>query len=77
MNALKEIQEHQTRRAFLERSTLGLGSLALGSLLNAATEKRRNTVSGLVGLPHFTPKSEASNLSLSVRGPFSNGSLRL
>ncbi|HJO53206.1 MAG TPA: DUF1501 domain-containing protein, partial [Verrucomicrobiota bacterium] len=35
---------------------LGLGTIALGSLLDAAAEKRRNAVGGLVGLPHFTPK---------------------
>jgi len=56
MNTIKEIREHQTRRVFLERSMLGLGTIALGSLLDAAAEKRRNAVGGLVGLPHFTPK---------------------
>ena len=56
MNTIKEIRKHQTRRVFLERSTLGLGTMALGSLLDAAAEKRRNAVGGLVGLPHFTPK---------------------
>ena len=36
MNPLNEYHMQQTRRAFLERGTLGLGGIALGSLLNAA-----------------------------------------
>lgn len=38
-----------TRRAFLTRSSMGLGSLALGGLLDAAAP-------GIQGLPHHTPK---------------------
>ena len=58
MDPLNEILTKQTRRTFLERGTLGLGAMALGSLLNArnvATE-HRNRIGGLQGLPHFAPK---------------------
>ena len=46
MEPLNEILTQQTRRTFLERGTLGLGAMALGSLLNARNrwmvmEKRR------------------------------------
>ena len=57
MNPLTEFHTQQTRRAFLERSTLGLGGIALGSLLNGAPERAgRNAIGGMNGLPHFTPK---------------------
>ena len=56
MNPLAELHMQQTRRAFLERSTLGLGGIALGSLLNARAA-RRNAIGGLAGLPHFAPKA--------------------
>ena len=57
MNPLAELHMLQTRRAFLRRSTLGLGSIALGSLLNAQAAKR-NAIGGLAGLPHFAPKAK-------------------
>ena len=58
MNSLSEIIAQQSRRTFLERGTLGLGTMALGSLLNArnVTTERRNRIGGLADLPHFTPK---------------------
>ncbi len=46
-----------TRRAFLERGTLGLGGIALGSLLNGQAANR-NAIDGLEDLPHFTPKAK-------------------
>ena len=52
-----EFRTLQTRRVFLERSTLGLGTIALGSLLNSQAAKR-NTIDGLTGLPHFFPKAK-------------------
>ena len=57
MNPLAELHMQQTRRAFLGRSTLGMGSIALGSLLNAQAAKR-NAIGGLAGLPHFAPKAK-------------------
>ena len=57
MNPLTEFHKQQTRRAFLERGTLGLGGIALGSLLNAGPKRGgRNAIDGMKGLPHFTPK---------------------
>ena len=58
MDTLNEILTQQTRRAFLERGTLGLGAMALGSLLNAwnVTTEWRNRIGGLAELPHFAPQ---------------------
>ena len=44
-----------TRRAILQNSTLGLGSIALSSLLRA-NNPTRNTIGGIDDLPHFDPK---------------------
>ena len=41
MDPLNEIIAQQTRRTFLERGTLGLGAMALGSLLNARNVNQR------------------------------------
>ena len=57
MNPLTELHAQHTRRAFLGRGTLGLGGIALGSLLNAQAAKR-NAIGGQAGLPHFAPKAK-------------------
>ncbi|MDC0308966.1 DUF1501 domain-containing protein [bacterium] len=57
MNPLTELHTQHTRRAFLGRGTLGLGGIALGSLLNAQAAKR-NSIGGQAGLPHFAPKAK-------------------
>ena len=57
MNPLTELHTQHTRRAFLGRGTLGLGGIALGSLLNAQAGKR-NAIGGQAGLPHFAPKAK-------------------
>jgi uncharacterized protein (DUF1501 family) len=57
MDTFNEIRLQQTRRAFLGRSTLGLGAIALGSLVHA-DDRPRNAIGGLTGLPHFTPKAK-------------------
>ena len=57
MNPLTELHTQHTRRAFLGRGTLGLGGIALGSLLNAQAAKR-NPIGGQAGLPHFAPKAK-------------------
>ena len=54
-------QLHQTRRAFLGQSALGVGSLALSSLLNpdllaAPGNGIRPNAPGMEGFPNFTPK---------------------
>ncbi len=47
-----------TRRAFLGRSALGLGAVALGSLLDAAEAGARpRRVGGLPDLPHHAPRA--------------------
>ncbi|MAG92657.1 MAG: sulfatase [Planctomycetaceae bacterium] len=56
MNILNDIHARQTRRAFLERGTLGLGAIAMGSLLKAG-EEQRNENGGLSALPHFAPRA--------------------
>ena len=57
MNPLNDSLNQQSRRAFLERSTLGLGTMALGSLLNGQAANR-NAIDGLADLPHFAPKAK-------------------
>ena len=57
MNPLTELHTQHTRRAFLGHGTLGLGGIALGSLLNAQAAKR-NPIGGQAGLPHFAPKAK-------------------
>ena len=57
MNPATEFLTGQTRRAFLGKSTMGLGSVALGTLLNA----RGQATAGQElhsGLPHFAPKAK-------------------
>ena len=46
-----------TRRNFLARSTLGLGSLALGQLLGGVLQGATNTSRGSLGL-HFAPRAK-------------------
>ena len=57
MEAMDETRAQQTRRAFLERGTLGLGSIALGTLLHGR-EKPRNAIGGFEDFPHFAPKAK-------------------
>jgi hypothetical protein len=49
-----------TRRQLLGRAATGLGSVALGSLLNPRlfAEESRTTSGGLEGFPNFTPKAK-------------------
>ena len=44
-----------TRRSILQNSTLGLGSIALGTLLNGKAAPR-NSLGGIKGLPHSNPR---------------------
>jgi hypothetical protein len=62
MNSIT-IQDALNRRAFLQRSALGLGATALGSLLNAETLGAALTGAApkngaMPGLPHFAPKAK-------------------
>ena len=60
MDTINELLTQQTRRALLERSTLGLGAIALGELAAnnacAANNPKRNRVGGMADLPHFPPR---------------------
>src|SRR5262245_55576185 len=65
MDPLHEHQLRLTRRAFLGRTSLGLGSVALSWLLGRnparagdAAPEERNAVGGLRSLPHFAPKAK-------------------
>ena len=57
LNPLTELHTQHTRRAFLGHGTLGLGGIALGSLLNAQAAKR-NAIGDQSDLPHFAPKAK-------------------
>src|SRR5467141_1112451 len=52
--------EQLTRRYFLGRSTLGLGTTALASLLGDEASTRADAVAhgGIAGLPHFAPRAK-------------------
>ena len=64
MNPLQNHQADLTRRQFFGKSALGIGSLALGSLLNptllAADIKGmpKPSMGNGLGLPHFAPKAK-------------------
>lgn len=47
---------HLNRRSFLAKTAIGIGSLALGSLLDACERGETETVNTL--LPHFAPKAK-------------------
>src|SRR6187397_2973801 len=61
MDHLQLVQQ-VNRRVFLHWAGLSLGSLALGSLLNAdrlrASSLTADAAGGLPGLPHFAPKAK-------------------
>ena len=57
MNPATEFLAQDTRRAFLGKSTLGLGSVALGTLLNARGADDKGAGIG-AGLPHFAPRAK-------------------
>lgn len=60
MEPLQKIAAQQTRRAFLGSGALGLGAIAMGSLLHAAEQNDAVHDSGDVrsGIPHFAPKAK-------------------
>lgn len=57
MDSREHLIRQQTRRAFLAQGGMGLGAVALDSLLSGA-EGERNTIGGLDGLPHFAPQAK-------------------
>src|SRR5688572_22010156 len=61
MDPCLEQSQFVTRRALFGRSALGLGAVALGSLLDRdslAAETPRERFGGLAGVPHFAPKAK-------------------
>jgi hypothetical protein len=65
MDAFKEYVKLETRRQFFGKCALGLGSVALGSLLPSpvlaaleASQPQLNRIGGLPSLPHFAPKAK-------------------
>jgi len=57
MDPVAELLSQETRRAFLGKSTMGLGSVALGTLLNARGADDKGAGLG-AGLPHFAPRAK-------------------
>src|SRR5690606_38825658 len=63
---LQEIERKMDRRRFLTRTSMGIGSLALGSLMGAEKifanrmlpQLHDNSSGGLQDLPHFLPKAK-------------------
>jgi hypothetical protein len=62
MNPFREAALIETRRHFFGRAAAGIGTAALGSLLNpdlfGATSENEASVGGMPGLPHFAPKAK-------------------
>ncbi len=63
MDPIQTYIQNQTRRHFFRNSALGLGSMALGSMLAknpafATQAAKRKGVPGMPDLPHFAPKAK-------------------
>ena len=62
MDIEKEFKLMLTRRTFFARTSVGIGTAALASLLDpnlfAETAEINPKTGGLKGLPHFTPKAK-------------------
>src|SRR5690606_29497999 len=73
---LQEIERKMDRRRFLTRTTMGIGSLALGSLLgaekifaNSILPQWNKSSGGLPDLPHFLPKAKRIIYRFQSGGP--------
>ncbi len=78
---IRNHRDLQTRRAFLGRTSLGLGSIALSTLLESpatagnaiaserALRERMPGVPGLPGLPHFAPRAKRVIFLCMAGGP--------
>ncbi len=73
MNPISEHQAALTRRQFFGHGAIGLGTVALSSLLqkdlNAAPAKAAKRFGGLPDLPHFAPKAKRVIYLLQNGGP--------
>src|SRR5262245_44745948 len=63
MDPITELRLRQTRRTFLGRFALGLGSVALAHLTRSAAAER------LKGLPHFAPQAKRIIFLVMSGGP--------
>jgi len=69
----KEVIEHGlniNRRRFLSRLSLGIGSVALGSLLIPDLFSKGEDEIAMTGLPHFAPKAKRIIYLFSEWGAF-------
>jgi len=73
MNPYHEYQLNQTRRAFLGRTSLGMGSVALASLMNpglfGASKKSATNAPGVSGFPNFAAKAKRVIFLCMAGGP--------
>jgi hypothetical protein len=76
MDPIRENQLLINRRHFFSRSSTGLGTMALASMLGgpnnpvlAADERSRNSIGGLTDLPHFAPKAKRAIYLFQSGGP--------
>ena len=71
MNLTHALSHAYSRRAFLEKTTLGLGSIALAGLLRGEEDKLRRAQCGGRFCRHASPSTqgEAGNLSFQSGGP--------
>ena len=72
MHALKNIDLTDARRAFLSRSALGLGSVALAGLLppdKVRAAAPTPSYAGLSDLPHFAPRAKRVIFLCMAGGP--------
>jgi len=58
MNPFQRHQAEMTRRQFFGKTALGIGTLALGALLNPSLLAQAGKRNVRDGLPHFTPKAK-------------------
>jgi len=60
MSEFDDIKYGMTRRHFLSRASLGIGTAALGALLNPMTAwaSLNDESKGILGAPHFAPKAK-------------------
>ncbi|MCP9235838.1 DUF1501 domain-containing protein [Lewinella sp. JB7] len=64
------VKQKFDRREFLTRSSLGIGAMALGSLMKAeAPFQVDNPLGGLPGLPHFAPRAKRIVFLFQSGGP--------
>src|SRR5882762_3285879 len=69
MNGFREHMQAMTRRHFFRAGAMGLGSVALASLLEQGATANPQAGGGLPGLPHFAPKAKRAIYLFMNGGP--------